>query len=432
MPRRPSNHVDDPAAVGERLRAARAAAGLSQRQLAFPGCTAAYISRIEAGARIPSYQILREFAKRLGVAAEYLATGRDGDAAEPDRFFDAEIALGLGELDRARELYRTIADETESPAAVARATAGLGQVAVRASRFDDAIGHLETALESGQLPSADAATARDALGRAYCTQGRFEEAFDVFAAGLREGRERDDRFETVRFGVLLANAYADSGNFARAQEALAGILDLARDAVDPAARAGVYWSQSRLHSSQGNLDLAARYAQLALATLRATEHTVQAARALLLLAHIENDRGRADAAFELVEEGEPVVAAAGSAVDRAMFALERARALDARGDVEEAASVMLGAVARVREASPVTAARAYAGAARFFRLRGDVARALELYELAADQAVAHDRHYAETLTAMAEIYEELGDARRALELLKAAVKAKGGVGSRVG
>ena len=33
-------HYDDPVAVGQRLHEAREAAGLSQRELAFPGCVA--------------------------------------------------------------------------------------------------------------------------------------------------------------------------------------------------------------------------------------------------------------------------------------------------------------------------------------------------------------------------------------------------------
>ena len=53
MPKQKSQHVDDPVAVGQRLREAREAAGLSQRDLSFSGCSAAYISRIEAGTRIP-------------------------------------------------------------------------------------------------------------------------------------------------------------------------------------------------------------------------------------------------------------------------------------------------------------------------------------------------------------------------------------------
>jgi transcriptional regulator with XRE-family HTH domain len=69
------SHVDDPAAVGRRLKDARVAAGLSQRQLSFPGCSAAYISRLEAGDRVPSLQLLRKLAVRLGADEQYLATG---------------------------------------------------------------------------------------------------------------------------------------------------------------------------------------------------------------------------------------------------------------------------------------------------------------------------------------------------------------------
>jgi transcriptional regulator with XRE-family HTH domain len=69
------SHVDDPAAVGRRLRDARLAAGLSQRQLSFPGCSAAYISRLEAGDRVPSLQLLRKLAQKLNADEQYLATG---------------------------------------------------------------------------------------------------------------------------------------------------------------------------------------------------------------------------------------------------------------------------------------------------------------------------------------------------------------------
>ena len=108
MPRRPSSHVDDPAAVGRRLREAREAAGLTQRELSFEGCTAAYVSRIEAGARVPSLQILREFGKRLGVSADFLATGSSGEPDLSSQFLEAEVALQLGDDQRATELYEEV------------------------------------------------------------------------------------------------------------------------------------------------------------------------------------------------------------------------------------------------------------------------------------------------------------------------------------
>jgi transcriptional regulator with XRE-family HTH domain len=70
-------HVDDPIRVGRRLVAAREAALLSQRDIAFPGCSAAYISRIEHGERTPSLQVLRELADRCGVSETHLAWGRE-------------------------------------------------------------------------------------------------------------------------------------------------------------------------------------------------------------------------------------------------------------------------------------------------------------------------------------------------------------------
>src|SRR3712207_5333872 len=68
--------------VGQRLRRLRNERGLSQRELASPGVSYAYISRIEAGTRQPSVKALRMLARRLGVTADYLETGsevRDAD-----------------------------------------------------------------------------------------------------------------------------------------------------------------------------------------------------------------------------------------------------------------------------------------------------------------------------------------------------------------
>src|SRR5215211_8321813 len=114
MPRRKSTHVDDPAAVGKRLKEARLRAGLSQRELAFPGCSSAYISRIEAGDRIPSLQLLREMGRRLGVSEDYLATGaerRDENAT----LLEAEISLRLDEREVAARLYQEALSEARRP-----------------------------------------------------------------------------------------------------------------------------------------------------------------------------------------------------------------------------------------------------------------------------------------------------------------------------
>jgi tetratricopeptide (TPR) repeat protein len=87
---------------------------------------------------------------------------------------------------------------------------------------------------------------------------------------------------------------------------------------------------------------------------------------------------------------------------------------------------LLGIVPRLNAAAPKDAARAYSAVADIFRKQGDLRRALELYELAVEQAPTPSRHVAAALTAMAEIYEEQGETQKALELLKQALAARSG------
>jgi tetratricopeptide (TPR) repeat protein len=426
MPRRPSTHVDSPAAVGERLRAARLAAGLSQRDLSFDGCTAAYVSRIEAGARTPSYQILREFAQRLGVTADFLATGDQG-TLEPDPLVEAEIALRLGTLDRAEEIYERARGKNGDAASAARADAGLGAVALARGDARRAIDLLTQALDASALPREEEESAAEALGRAYAEHGQFDEALGLLERFLEAARGRRDRFAVARFGVLLAYAYVESGNLGLAEDALAEALADASAILDPMHRADLYWSQSRLYLAEGKPDLAAEYASLASATLRSTDHQLAAARGLALLARIENDRGHGAAALARLDEAMPELACAGDEAEQAMASIERARALALLGEQEEAVSLMLDVISRPDDARPAAAALAYASAAAFFRAHGDGDRALELYERAMERAPAAGRHTAEALTAMAEIHEERGDAEEALKLLKAALTARGGL-----
>jgi tetratricopeptide (TPR) repeat protein len=128
----------------------------------------------------------------------------------------------------------------------------------------------------------------------------------------------------------------------------------------------------------------------------------------------------------IADEGEPFVVAAGDTTEAAMFAVERARALSALGETKKAAELLLGVVPRLNSAAPKDAARAYAAVADIFRQNGDTARALELYELAVEQAPVADRHVVAALTAMAEIHEERGNGDMALALLKRALAVRAG------
>lgn len=68
--------------VGDRIRERREELGLSQRELAEPGISYAYISRIESGAHDPSVKALRKLAPKLETTVAWLETGENDPADE--------------------------------------------------------------------------------------------------------------------------------------------------------------------------------------------------------------------------------------------------------------------------------------------------------------------------------------------------------------
>jgi transcriptional regulator with XRE-family HTH domain len=270
MPRSLTTHIDSPREVGARLKASRERAGLSQRQLAFPGCTAAYISRLEAGARVPSLQMVNQLALRLDVSGQWLATGVEAAEVQPSELIDAEVALRLGEIDEAERLYRAHL-EPGDPARPA-ALAGLGQIAFRADRWPAAIELLEQSFELRSRKALADPGLVDTLGRAHAMSGARESAIALFEQAALEAHEAEATVEELRFTVLLANALIDAGDFNRAEAALADVIRFADAIGDPVATARVFWSQSRLHSMRHEPTLAGRYARRALEILERTEN----------------------------------------------------------------------------------------------------------------------------------------------------------------
>jgi tetratricopeptide (TPR) repeat protein len=431
VPRRKSTHVDDPVEVGRRLREARERAGLSQRQLSFEGCSPAYISRIEAGERIPSLQLLREMGRRLGVSEDWLATGLDRDLLAEDRkLIDAEIALRFNELETAEGLYSEVLDAATTNTERARALAGLGQIAFERGEPRRAVQSLEQALALARAEAADQPTLADTLGRAYATLDDLEPAIRLFRQSLERANERKNAPEAVRFGVLLANAYIDKGEFDEAAKVLTQTVEKAENARDPIFRARIYWSLSRLHAMQGEPGPAARYARKALELLELTEHTAYAARAHQLLAHVELDRGNADEALEILEQGFPIVQQGGNRVEEALFQLEKARALVRLGRGDEAKQLAATSNEVLESASPVDAGRGHTIVGEVYEQLGETEKAIETYERAAELlAVNPNRYLLELYAKLADLLESEGRKDDALDVLKKAVAAQGRVGT---
>ena len=116
----------------------------------------------------------------------------------------------------------------------------------------------------------------------------------------------------------------------------------------------------------------------------------------------------------------------GSPVDRALLVLEEARALVQVDEAEKAASLAMQAAGLLEDASPHDAGRGYALVAEVYEQLGDRAKALELYELAAERLEAQPgRYLVEVYSKLARLLEENGQKDEALEVLKRAVAARG-------
>src|SRR5919198_22790 len=135
--------------IGQRLRRLRLEKGLSQRELAGPGVSYAYVSRIEGGQRRPSLRAIRRLARKLGVTAQYLETGSMTTSEEEReiRLSESELRLRLGEsIDEVEDVLRDVLREAEEAGdidAATRAEIGLGLAAARAGRHEEAAEHLE-------------------------------------------------------------------------------------------------------------------------------------------------------------------------------------------------------------------------------------------------------------------------------------------------
>jgi tetratricopeptide (TPR) repeat protein len=421
MSKRGWPHVDNPIAVGLRLKEARLAAGMSQRELSFPGCTAVYICRIERGDRVPSLQVLRELARRLGQDEEYLATGSTS-VREDDRLLEADVALRLDQLELAEHLYTQALESDLTPVLRARALGGLGQIDVHAGRLEEAIERLEEARELLADAVVDHVGIVDALADAYVMRGEYESAIAVLEHALGLAGPRGDEPAEMRLRVLLANTLIDSGNLAAARGLLGESIANAVGMTDPILQARLYWSQSRLHSAESNSEAAARYARMALASIELTDNVAYAARAHHLLAYIELERGNAEEALELLEEGRRLAVRAGGADADGRFKVETARALAALGRDDEAIGLAVDAAGGLAEIQPEQAGRAHAVAADVFVRVGDTSRALEHYGRAVDLvSERHPEFIREVYGKMAELLEAEGRKDEALELLKRAV-----------
>ncbi len=354
--------------VGQRLRRLRHERALSQRDLASPGVSYAYISRIEAGARRPSVKALRQLAPKLGVSVEYLETGRDlSDRDQRElRLAEAELTLRLEQDSPDAEAeFATLLAEAQAAGdteAAARARAGLGELADRRGDFATAISELEQARATGVLSPLTHADLFATLARAYSASGQPRRAVELLEDCLSQVQAQapEDVSAEVRFATYLSYALSDLGELERAKSVVDDALARSQEAPDPYSRVRLYWSLARLALMEGKPRSALRQIQRAIGLLEATEDTRQLARAHLSSGEIlidDGQPGQAQGHFELAEK---LLGDHADAADLAWLYSEQARAWLLLGEDEPAERLARRAISLLAGGDPLKRARAYA------------------------------------------------------------------------
>lgn len=234
--------------LGDRLRNARTAKGLTQTELAEPEYTAAYVSTIEAGRRNPSRAALEHFARKLGMDPDELATGNSrGLRAELEaRYLEERRKLSRGEQTVAEEAHAPLerlarrAEKVNMADIAIKARIAIGAFLENEGKLEEAIGLYERLLDQLQDESPIARVdATASLARALQTRGDTALAAFLLEKLLAE-LERSglhDPSSLVRLHASLVAAYHDKGLTTLAVDSASIALQLAPQ-VDDAERLG--------------------------------------------------------------------------------------------------------------------------------------------------------------------------------------------------
>lgn len=379
--------MDEPAVIGRRVQRMRTELGLTQRKLAEPSYTPAYISTLESGKVRPSDAALRFLAGRLGTSYEELATGRPTHLATELRLAltDAQQILASGAADEAAVRYRRLLAEAEHLGLAEErvgALLGLGDCALESGELPDAIGHFEAAerlLADDPLPRR----ARPIRGRAvaHLLAGELRYACYLLESTIDElgASGLADPEALVLLYAAVIGPYIDMGAHARAAHAAELALSLAPHVSDPALVAGMHRQVARTFLTEGRVADAdaslakaqAIYGQLQLRTDLAHCHWMRG--------YVHAQNGDLASAERELRTAREMLSARRAALYTAQVEVELADVLRRLGRYEEAAGLLSALLALGDSHGAVHAGGAHRLLGLMAEERGEIEAAEEHY-----------------------------------------------------
>lgn len=426
---------DDPETIGRRVQQLRAERGLTQKQLAQPAYTPAYISTLEAGRARASDEALRHIAARLGVTYEELASGRSPQLAAGLRLrlTEAQRTLATGEAKEAAVQYATLLAEAQAHGLAreqATALLGLGECALETGDLVEARQYFERAEEglAGEpLPVRVPALRGRAVAHYLAGELRYavyllESAVDELNRG---GLHDPDALLLLYASVI--GPYMDMGAHARAAQAAEFALALAPQVEDPALLARMHRSVARTLLAEGRVAEADASLAKAAELYRRLQIRTELANCHWMRGYVYAQDGELERAEQELREALTMLSATRAALYSSQAAVELADVLHRRGKSEEAAELLHGVL------GDLSSERGAVHSAAAHRLLGIIA------EDARDTEAAEE-HYVRALSLLeragaagdlADLCRLLGDLLRRTGRVEAALDAyRTGLGHR--
>jgi tetratricopeptide (TPR) repeat protein len=341
---------DDSEVIGRRVQRMRIEQGLTQRQLAEPAYTPAYISTVEAGRVRASDEALRHIAEQLGVAYEELVTGRPAHLATDLRLrlTDAQRTAATGETEAAARRYGELREEAARLGLVAEeATAllGLGECGVETGDLAAAQEYFELAERcladeplTGRVPALRGRAVAhylagelrysvyllestiDELNRSglhdpdallplyassiapYMDMGAHARAAQAAELALALAPQVRDPALVARMHRQVARTMLAEGRYAEADASLAKAAELYRQLQIRTELANCHWMRGYLHAQQNELALAEVELRQAQAMLSAKRAELYSSQVTVELADVLHRRGKSDEAAALLHD----------------------------------------------------------------------------------------------------------------------------------
>lgn len=423
--------------LGERVRALRTSAGLTQSQLAGERFSKEYISQIERGKTYPTQATVGWLAEQLGVDADYLSSGvsteqRTKLEAHLER---AEALSAAHRYEEAFEAFRDVSAEvreTGSSALDLRALVGEAWCLQELGRVQDAIALLGEAREIAERPGfsdVDRARVLMLLGICRYKLSSVSTAIALLDAALELAGRPGLPVGALRSDILQwrSRCHRVLRDYVAARDDVERALELAQDAGDRRATANAYMQASLIAQRQGHYVLSRSYAQRAKELCQQLDDERSLGRLHLMLGGLtlllgdeEHAVAHLKASYSRALDSDSPADAAQALEGMARVHLNRAEYDQAEALARQALELLQGREDYLHEVCP---SQLVLG--RALLERGQLDEAEEAFRRAdaAAEQMASISHRAEAWVALGDLAARRGDDRGAARLYRNAAEA---------